>query len=39
MTVTANQIRMTATHLNERIIHTPMLAAPMLSRHWVVTYS
>ena len=33
MTVTANQIRMTATHLDERIIRTPILQAPMLSRH------
>ena len=33
MTVTANQIRMTATHLNEGIIRTPILEAPMLSHH------
>ena len=33
MTVTANQIRMTATRLDAGIIRTPMLEAPMLSRH------
>ena len=33
MTVTANQIRMTAARLDEQIIRTPMLEAPMLSRH------
>ena len=33
MTVTANQIRMTAARLGEQIIRTPTLEAPMLSRH------
>ncbi|MDC3234970.1 threonine ammonia-lyase [Candidatus Puniceispirillum sp.] len=33
MTVTANQIRMTAARLNDSVIRTPMLEAPMLSRH------
>ena len=33
MTVTAKQIRMTSTHLDKRIIRTPTLEAPMLSRH------
>ena len=33
MPVTANQIRMTAARLDESILHTPMLEAPMLSRH------
>ncbi len=34
MTVTANHIRMTADRLEGRIIRTPMLEAPMLSRHF-----
>ena len=33
MTVTANQIRMTAARLDKKIIRTPMLEAPLLSRH------
>ncbi len=33
MTVTAKQIRMTSAHLDKRIIRTPTLEAPMLSRH------
>ena len=32
MTVTANQVRMTAARLGEQIIRTPTLEAPMLSR-------
>ena len=33
MTVTANQIRMTAARIDAGVIRTPTLEAPMLSRH------